>query len=173
MNFTPGVDLDQSKCSKYGDFAIHLPVCFTNLHPRGVPFAAKSSRALFRHFRGKSCHKPIGTLREFHQRSDLNCTGNKRKHNREQRYGRRRRRYTTVFTKRLLQVIVVILVTCVLKSEDVYLSGLPRPIIPDIRFDLTNCGTGTTDGLQAEYLFRFITDQIYELVDSLCIPMWL
>ena len=98
---------------------------------------------------------------------------NKRKRKREQMYARRRKRYTTEFAERLLQVIVVILVACVFEWEDVYLSGLPRPIIPDIRFDLTNCGTAVTDGLQAEHLFRFSADQIYELVDALRIPMWL
>lgn len=97
----------------------------------------------------------------------------KRKRKREEMYAKRRRRYTTDFAGLLLQVVVVILVTCVFQWEDAYLSELPRPIIPDLRFDLANCGTAATNGLGAEHLFRFSADQIPELIDALRIPRWL
>ena len=98
---------------------------------------------------------------------------NKRKRQRESVYAKRRRRYTIEFAERLLQVIVIILVNCVFEWEDEYLSGLTRPIIPDLRFNLANCGTELTDGLEAEHLFRFSVEQIYELIDALRIPRWL
>ena len=43
-------------------------------------------------------------------------------------------------------------------------------MIPDLRFNLQNCGTEITHGLQAEHLFRFSTEQLYTLVTSLRIP---
>ena len=51
-----------------------------------------------------------------------------------------------------------------------YIMGIPPPLIPDLRFDLENCGTALTMGLQCEHLFRFGKDQLRTLVQALRIP---
>ena len=47
---------------------------------------------------------------------------------------------------------------------------VPRPLVPDHRFDPANLGTSFTGGLEAEHLFRFTSEQLYYLVDALRIP---
>ena len=71
---------------------------------------------------------------------------NKRKRKRDEMLARRRRRQRD-FADQLLLHVVIILVACVFEWEDEYLSKLPRPIIPDLRFNLANCGITLTDGL--------------------------
>ena len=44
---------------------------------------------------------------------------------------------------------------------------VPPPLVPDHLFDSANLGTSFTGGLQAEYLFRFTTEQLHYLVDAL------
>ena len=51
-----------------------------------------------------------------------------------------------------------------------YLTSVPLPIIPDLRFSLHNLGTGLTLGLQSEHLFRFSETQLLILVNVLRIP---
>ena len=58
----------------------------------------------------------------------------------------------------------------VLAQEFTYITSILPPIVPDLRFDLENCGTEYTGGLQAEHLFRFTSEQLYYLVDALRIP---
>ena len=51
-----------------------------------------------------------------------------------------------------------------------YLCAIPHPIVPDWRFHPDNLGTYKAQGLHARDLFRFTTDQLYELCDELRLP---
>ena len=69
----------------------------------------------------------------------------------------------------LVNTIAVVMITL----EYDYVMGVPHPLIPDLRFDPTNLGTGLTFGLQSEHLFRFNVDQLHILVDALRMPAFL
>ena len=64
--------------------------------------------------------------------------------------------------------ITIAAITIALEYD--YITAIPHPLIPDLRFNPENCGTEITHGLQAEHLFRFSTEQLYILVTSLRIP---
>ena len=67
-------------------------------------------------------------------------------------------------------IIMLAMAAATLALNYDYVTGIPPPLIPDLRFNPDNLGTNVTHGLQAEHLFRFSTDQLHTLVISLQIP---